>query len=258
MIINGDFEIKAIAWRAFGVGTGNVISLNSFDSDSVNISPLVVDPCAQHENHTWKTDSSVEGDVPIRPFTLIKPESFQIELHRDQDLLEEDDGNVSDECSSPLSSGDDHSMPIDKPVEDSKTGFLIFRCSDARCVRWYRSIERCEDHILLGKHQYASTKTSLLDTATVTYKNQTEKIATNSSARVATNNADPLDTNVKNCLDEGWALPQVKSHKRFTKEQIAFLIEKYNQGESTGHKWNPAAVATVRTFRVLFATHSSQ
>lgn len=133
-----------------------------------------------------------------------------------------------------------------QPESDFDTGFLIFRCNDSQCVKWYRTIDRCEDHIAAGKHVYPTTKFSLLDVAVKTFKAQTEKITSIPAMTLTTHDTcTPLVNNSQRLL-EGWALPPPKSNKRFSKEQIAFLVEKYDEGERSGSKWNPSAVASVR------------
>ncbi|CAF1499002.1 unnamed protein product [Rotaria sordida] len=42
---------------------------------------------------------------------------------------------------------------------------------------------------------------------------------------------------------QGWALFESKAAIRYSPEQIKFLTEKYNEGEASGHKWNPSAVS---------------
>ena len=146
-------------------------------------------------------------------------------------------------------------MDVEGPVEDSNTGFLVFRCSDSQCIKWYRSIDRCDDHIISGKHVYSEKRLSLLDTAVHAYQCQTDKISSHSSLALSKDNATVQHTNTSHALVEGWALPQPKSNKRFSKEQIAFLVEKYDEGERSGHKWNPAAVASVSKFSLLVETN---
>ena len=140
---------------------------------------------------------------------------------------------------------DADAMPDEQPVLDSSSGFAIFRCSEAQCIKWYRSIDRCEDHIATGKHVHPSTKLSLLDVAVKTFKTQTDKVFSKSTITMPMITTSTSHANSSACLSEGWALPQPKLNKRFTREQIAFLVEKYDEGERSGNKWNPAVVASV-------------
>ena len=43
-------------------------------------------------------------------------------------------------------------------------------------------------------------------------------------------------------------MAQSKLNKRFTKQQIEFLVEKYEEGQRSGYKWNPAAIAMANIF----------
>ncbi len=158
---------------------------------------------------------------------------------------EEDENDDSQsECSS-TDTEEDNQMDESQSILDTSTSFAVFRCNDPQCTKWYRSIDRCDDHIASGKHVYPQKKLSLLDTAVKTYKAQTEKIVPKVALVLPTQNTSLRSMNDLTCLDEGWALPQSKSNRRFSKEQTAFLVEKYNEGERTGHKWNPTAVVSV-------------
>lgn len=156
---------------------------------------------------------------------------------------EENEDCLSEDSSTDLNEEDQ--TETEGPVEDSTAGFVVFRCSDSQCVKWYRSVVRCEDHIVSGRHIYPTAKLSLLDTAVTTYKIKTDQIDFDRDLTSTTNVATSPITSSTCLLAEGWALVQSKSNKRFSSEQIAFLVEKYDEGERSGNKWNPAAVAAV-------------
>ena len=174
----------------------------------------------------------------------------------DIESIEQQDENAdhSNEDSS-IDADDENQMDVGEPVEDSNTGFLVFRCSDSQCIKWYLSIDRCEDHIISGKHVYSENRLSLLDTAVHAYQFQTQKISSHSGLTLSTDYATSQHTNTSRALVEGWALPQPKLSKRFSKEQIAFLVDKSDEGERSGHKWNPATVASVSGFSLLLKTN---
>ena len=44
-------------------------------------------------------------------------------------------------------------------------------------------------------------------------------------------------------LKKGWALKKKRKVKRFTKSQKAYMVQKFNEGETTGFKWEPEEVA---------------
>ena len=189
--------------------------------------------------------------VTSSPSLLIQFMSLNCHTSNPDDFDEEsedelNDGFASDSSLSSSSSVDEeYASASSKPVVDDKTGFVLFRCSDSNCAKWYRSFNRCEDHIVSGKHVYPSTKVTLIDAAIETYKSYSDKIIRNNKINVSTINSTTESFNSSSTIAEGWALPQPRSNRRFTKEQIAFLVEKYDEGERTGHKWNPSTVAAV-------------
>jgi preprotein translocase subunit Sec61beta len=157
---------------------------------------------------------------------------------------DEDDEDRLSEYSS-MDTNEEDRMETKGPVEDSSTGFIVFRCNDPQCIKWYRSIVRCEDHIATGQHVYPEVKLSLVDTAVTQYKIKTDQIHLHTNLTSTTNFASLPGSSSPYLLTEGWALIQSKSTKRFSPDQIAFLVEKYDEGEKSGNKWNPAAVVAV-------------
>ena len=106
-----------------------------------------------------------------------------------------------------------------------------------------------ETHIASGKHKYQPKKLSILDNAAHLYKTQLENAANTSSGAFTKMPIVPSSSVTSiippNALRQGWALPEAKSSIRFTKEQIEFLVDKFNDGEETGRKWDPTAVSLV-------------
>jgi hypothetical protein len=156
---------------------------------------------------------------------------------------EEDDGDSTDGSS--MDVNDEHTNEIHGPVEDSSTGFVVFRCSDPQCIKWYRSLVRCEDHIVAGEHVYPNDKPSLFDAAITKFKAKADRIDFHGDLTSAATTASSASTSSSSFLNEGWALIKQRTSRRFTPEQIAYLVEKYEEGERSGNKWNPAAVASV-------------
>lgn len=146
-----------------------------------------------------------------------------------------------------MDSGDEQ-LDKEKPIEDSSSGFIIFRCSDNNCLKWYRSFGRCEDHIISGRHAYAEEKHTLLDTAVQIYQIKCDKLVIDCHPQATPNLTGDSKASVFSSLVQGWALVQPKAIKRFSQEQISFLTEKYDEGEKTGSKWNPSAVALVKIY----------
>ena len=240
-------EIQIRAWRSFGIGDGKVIEMSQVKHDLKNLVPLVVDESASHENIEWKQDSSTEGMVAFFVGKVMTVYLACVEKDGDDSssVDEEDDecDNLTED--STMNADDDIDMSVSRPIEDSSTGFLTFRCNDGQCQKWFRSIDRCESHIISGKHVYSKVKLSPLDTAVHTYESQTDKIGSHSAVAFPMAHIGPQTVDTLRSLGEGWALPQPRSRKRFSAEQITFLVQKYEEGERSGNKWNPAAVALV-------------
>ena len=108
-------------------------------------------------------------------------------------------------------------------------------------------------HTLETKWQHLLTLT-----LTSSFKTQTDKVFSKSTMTMTTNTTSASSTNSSTCLFEGWALPQPKLNKRFTREQIGFLVEKYDEGERSGSKWTPPSSfryvddGADRKYRLLF------
>ena len=174
--------------------------------------------------------------------------SIKVSDNVDTDNLSKDtDENDTARSNSSSDTEDDNEMESERTIADSSSEFMLFRCSDEKCIKWYRSMDRCESHILSGVHVYPPEKMSLVDAAIRTYKTQTDKISSN-AANASTTTVLLTHPNDLNYLEQGWALARSQPNKCFTKQQIEFLVEKYEEGQRSGYKWNPAAVAMANIF----------
>jgi hypothetical protein len=54
---------------------------------------------------------------------------------------------------------------------------------------------------------------------------------------------------------QGWALSESKNVIRYSPEQIKYLTDKYDEGEASGHKWNPSAVSSVSNSKINRTLH---
>ena len=93
------------------------------------------------------------------------------------------------------------------------------------------------NNIIVGGKCELREERTLLDHAKVIYNAKlaegTDVISTECESSQSTR-----DPPVK-----GWALKTTKSSKRFSEAQRSFLDRKFNIGQETGHKLNPASVA---------------
>jgi hypothetical protein len=106
-----------------------------------------------------------------------------------------------------------------------------------------------ETHIASGKNEYQPKKLSILDNAAHIYKNRLENVgyqSFNPSASISSAaSASITAISGTTALHQGWALSVAKLSTRFTREQIEFLVNKFNDGETSGHKLDPLSLAMV-------------
>jgi len=158
----------------------------------------------------------------------------------------DDENEQDDEAidSAVISNVEENMMEIDS---ESGQRFVTFDCPDPRCIRQFRRESNLHAHLIYENHKYMPIKHSLLDNARIIYQQRVESDqringrALNNFIIVASTTPSSL-----NPLHEGWAIFRPKTNRAFTQKQRTYLTDKYNEGEQTGGKWDPAAVAQVR------------
>jgi len=146
---------------------------------------------------------------------------------------------------------DKEPMDIDENEQTEKrpSGFITFDCPEPCCTMQFRREDRLRAHLLVGSHRFIDHSYSLLDKAALMYKDALEsdrprQVPLLPVANTTTRPLAPL----KNNLKEGWALFSPRKKILFTPVQRAYLNQKYDEGEASGAKWDPAAVAQVSLF----------
>jgi len=95
-------------------------------------------------------------------------------------------------------------------------------------------------HLDFGKHQHALEQSTLLDKAAIGYAQKLE----GQCEAVPELDAVAEPPFSQDMLQKGWALKSSASHRcRFTYKQKKYLTEKFQQGERSGRKSDPASVA---------------
>lgn len=95
-------------------------------------------------------------------------------------------------------------------------------------------------HLDIGKHNYSKHQECLSDRTKLLYKHKIQdKICTLPCLQ-----GDTYPVGSAEVLHKGWALKSKREFKRFTESQKAFLKEKFEVGESSGHKLDPEDVAS--------------
>lgn len=126
----------------------------------------------------------------------------------------------------------------DEEVPDESAGGL-FSCPKAGCVKVYQRHSSLEKHLSYGKCKLAPERDTLVDKAKKLYH---AKLVEGASAPPTIQGHTTAQESVPT-LREGWALKSSKKSYRFSEAQKQYLEEKFNLGQETGHKLDPASVA---------------
>jgi hypothetical protein len=116
----------------------------------------------------------------------------------------------------------------------------LFFCPEEGCIKSFQKHSSLEKHIDYGCHRYVLEYESLYDRAMILYATKLEQGSADVPQihMVTTVN---LDTDL--VLQKGWALKSSAKRKRFNEVQKKYLTDVFNNGQSTGRKANPEAVA---------------
>ena len=174
----------------------------------------------------------------------------------DNDEFDDAPSDVSDACDEPT-------MEVDNPPANT-SAFVTFNCSSAGCVKQYRRFSNLVKHHARGDHLFKPDKVSLRDRAMLMYKDRAESVKPNqihelnhfslvASSSMSSDDDDDDENNerqeqgdnTQSPEAQGWALAENKPAVRYSPDQIRYLTQKYDEGEASGHKWNPSTVACV-------------
>ena len=144
----------------------------------------------------------------------------------------------------------------DSPLISQRSlAFVTFDCPEPHCVMQFRREDRLRAYMLLGSHKILRPSFRILDAAMLTYK---EGVESDTYKQVPIMSAiimrSTMQTASKNTLSEGWALFRSRPRVTISVAQRSDLEDKYNEGEKSGSKWDPARVAEVKIFRTLTVT----
>ena len=131
----------------------------------------------------------------------------------------------------------DPDPPVHIKEEDSNAA--IFSCPEG-CVETFVRYSSMQRHLDCGKYQRALEPYTLLDRAAVGYAQRLE----GQCEAVPELDAVAEPPSSHDMLPKGWALKSSASRRcSFTYKQKNYLTEKFQQGERSGRKSDPASVA---------------
>ena len=170
----------------------------------------------------------------------------------DEVVMNVDDGEITTNVDD-----DETSMDVDEPL-DQCPAFVTFNCSTPGCVKQYRLYNNLVKHHARGDHLFKPDKVTLRDRAILMYKDRAESIkpnpihqlnnftVVNSTSLLSDDDSEndehqKQDNEDHNHEQQRWALSEPKATIHYPPEQIKYLTEKYNEGETNGYKWNPSS-----------------
>ena len=125
-------------------------------------------------------------------------------------------------------------------IEEEDSNAAIFSCPEEGCVKTFLRYSSVQRHLDCEKHQRALERYTLLDRAAVGYAQRLE----GQCEAVLELDAVAKSPSSHDMLPKGWALRSSASRRcRFTYKQKNYLTEKFQLGERSGRKSDPASVA---------------
>ncbi len=128
----------------------------------------------------------------------------------------------------------------------------IFDCPEPGCTASFQKWGHLSNHLDTGQHKFARENINSFDFALRAFKANLEEHARPMIPFMKAMSENivaemPADQCCKNCkeLKEGWAIKQSSTCRRLDEDQKTYLLEKYDEGETKGKKWDPKKLAEV-------------
>ena len=198
-------------WRAFGIdciGSGKLIKLQY--------------PSAS------KLSSLTANQTHVSTFTSVKARQTKVPPHHQ---VTADDQVSQDTCT-------EDNLPGPHAQE------AVFVFPEEGCT-WIFLRHSMQRHLDCGKHERALDRETLMARAAMAYAERLEGQTPSVQEAFANTRPDSTLGAIKD-LKMGWALKAITARRsRFTSSQKIYLTAKFNLGEQTGQKADPASVAGV-------------
>ena len=132
-------------------------------------------------------------------------------------------------------------------VEDRDCG--LFSCPEPGCVKQYITMGKLEKHIAAEKHSFQDVSEPLGDKVIKKWAEQFQQVMSENLSSQLENKlsslrlTEELSVTTHQVLQKGWALKVPKRATRFPDNVRNYLQEKFDVGNVTGHKADPAQVS---------------
>ena len=185
--------------------------------------------CFLKGTKTGDTNSEIEACLTDADFVPLQLRSTA-ECGKDDEEVAEEQENISHETS----------------TYDDQKATSLFYCPVEGCLKTFLRSSILQHHVLTGDHVIHSERENMYERAKQGYAKRLEE---GFKANLTLETKFELYPG-QNKLNQGGALKSCKSRSRFSEKQKEFLDEIFKEGERTGVKANPDAVAlTMRKAR---------
>ena len=200
-------------WRSYAVGLGKFLPWNQFNLPEYYSVPVL---------NTLK-----EANIPKSQFTAITSRRKSSQTQHKDVQLALGVAEASDEQSD----------------EEKECHNKLFSCPEEGCIKSFQRFSSLQNHLDVGRHNYALENETLFDKAMMSYATKLEQgIASvqNPVEHIET----PQALDFCSALPMGWALKSASTQRtRLTESQKQYLTEVFQIGERTGHKAHPCNVS---------------
>ena len=132
-------------------------------------------------------------------------------------------------------------IKVRKDAKDGPQSEGLFDCPEPGCNHVFQSFEELELHVDVGEHSRFINNESVYD---VLRREWANSFRTLSSTKVHPSKLSSSVQGQTSPLEMGWALSQPKTGStRFSDSVRKYLVAKFDYGERTGHKADPAQVS---------------
>lgn len=121
---------------------------------------------------------------------------------------------------------------------DSESSSNVFTCPEDGCLSTFVKYGNLLNHLSCGRHTFHMNNVVMKDRVVITYSSKMETKSVKSHDLRACGSACVPDT-----LKKGWGFREKKESRRFSQEQVRYLTEKFNIGETSGIKCDPEEVS---------------
>ena len=135
-----------------------------------------------------------------------------------------------------------------KPSRDCKdpegsSQAALFECQEPGCSSEFSTSEGLQDHVYFGQHDQTGTSEGLYDRLRRDWASKFSSLVTESKVSATTEYASVRESTIELC-DMGWALQKPRGGgTRFSEKVKEYLKTRFDIGEETGRKADPAQVA---------------